>query len=363
MRKGKCVNHGNCDKANSGEIQEVAGDFICPECNEPLMERKDPPPTKWILIGVAVLLLAGVGYLVFRPTSTSTEPDDLVSSGGETVPESGGVDDPKPKGQTTIAVPNVVGKLRNQATQVIEGDGLKAGTITEKNDDAPAGSVINQTPAANTLVASGSAVNLVVSSGPKEIVIPPPPPPDNPCKLTPARNADAARLIQYVKQGMMYVTMNKPEAALAEFNTGLLIDRNFLGLHQNMAAAYMSLNRYEEAKSSLDAEIRLIKCLEPMSDKTLQSYAYMLETGEKNPSKRAESQAKELRNRIGQTRMLYWYNLACLYSLQRQEQPALNALREAIKAGFNDRKTLTADQDLSFIRSSNEFKRILDGLK
>jgi hypothetical protein len=122
------------------------------------------------------------------------------------------------------------------------------------------------------------------------------------------------------------------------------------------------MNRYEEARASFEAENRLLGCLDPMRDTTLQGFAYMLETDETNTAKRKLSQAQALRERIGQTRMVYWYNRACLYSLQRQEQPALNALREAIKAGFNDKNTLNADPDLSFIRSSNEFRRILDSM-
>jgi hypothetical protein len=129
-----------------------------------------------------------------------------------------------------------------------------------------------------------------------------------------------------------------------------------------MAVAYMSMNRYDDARASFDVENRLLGCLEPMRDATLQGFSYWLETDETNIAKRPQAQAQALRERIGQTRMVYWYNRACLYSLQRQEQPALRALREAVNAGFRDRNTLMADPDLAFIRSSNEFKRILDGM-
>ena len=67
---------------------------------------------------------------------------------------------------TSIAVPNVTGQTQAAATSAITGAGLTVGGVTQQSSSTVAsGSVISQSPAAGTSVASGSAVSLVVSSG------------------------------------------------------------------------------------------------------------------------------------------------------------------------------------------------------
>lgn len=69
-----------------------------------------------------------------------------------------------PAGQ--VSTPNVVGATQAAATTAITAAGLMVGTVTPVSNAAPAGTVILQTPAAGTLVASGSTVDIVVSVGP-----------------------------------------------------------------------------------------------------------------------------------------------------------------------------------------------------
>ncbi len=69
--------------------------------------------------------------------------------------------------QVTVAVPNVVGETQAAATAAITTAGLVLGTVTSQSSSTvPSGSVISENPAAGTEVNVGSAVNLVVSSGP-----------------------------------------------------------------------------------------------------------------------------------------------------------------------------------------------------
>jgi serine/threonine-protein kinase len=77
-----------------------------------------------------------------------------------------------------VAVPNVVNMTEAAATTAISFAGLAVGTINrESSASVPSGSVIRQNPAAGTNVAAGSAVALVISTGPA--APPPPPPPSN----------------------------------------------------------------------------------------------------------------------------------------------------------------------------------------
>ena len=65
VKKGQCINFGNCSKANAREVIEVnlGDDFICPECEGGLIEKppKDsfPPALKKILIIAGILVVLG----------------------------------------------------------------------------------------------------------------------------------------------------------------------------------------------------------------------------------------------------------------------------------------------------------------
>jgi CubicO group peptidase (beta-lactamase class C family) len=66
-----------------------------------------------------------------------------------------------------ISVPRVTGLSRAAALSTLNGAGLAASRLTEQTSaSVPAGTVISQTPAANTLVARNTGVQLVVSRGP-----------------------------------------------------------------------------------------------------------------------------------------------------------------------------------------------------
>jgi hypothetical protein len=72
---------------------------------------------------------------------------------------------------SNVNVPNVVGQSQSAATMTITGAGLVVGTVTQQSSNTvPSGNVISQSPTAGTSVAAGSAVNLVVSSGPAPVL-------------------------------------------------------------------------------------------------------------------------------------------------------------------------------------------------
>jgi len=69
-------------------------------------------------------------------------------------------------GPSQVAVPNVVGQTQAAAASAITGAGLIMGAVAQQSSSAVAsGSVISQNPAAGADRVSGSAVNLVVSTG------------------------------------------------------------------------------------------------------------------------------------------------------------------------------------------------------
>jgi PKD repeat protein len=72
-----------------------------------------------------------------------------------------------PSGPRSVSVPDCAGKTRWEGEGAIEDAGLTVGVLTEAHSDtAPMGNVVGQEPAADSSVAKGSAVNLVLSLGP-----------------------------------------------------------------------------------------------------------------------------------------------------------------------------------------------------
>jgi beta-lactam-binding protein with PASTA domain len=105
-------------------------------------EKKPPVPLWiWIASAAAVVALVAVGFWLF-------------AGGG------------------AIEVPDVVGENQAAATQMLQTAGLKLGEVTEEATDAPAGTVIAQEPLAGEKADEGSAVNLILSSGPAKIAVP-----------------------------------------------------------------------------------------------------------------------------------------------------------------------------------------------
>ncbi len=69
-------------------------------------------------------------------------------------------------GPATVNVPDVVNRLQAEAVGLITAAGLLVGAVNQENSGTvPLGKVISQSPPAGTLVAEGTAVNLVISLG------------------------------------------------------------------------------------------------------------------------------------------------------------------------------------------------------
>jgi uncharacterized protein len=180
-----------------------------------------------------------------------------------------------------------------------------------------------------------------------------------PCKQVPAKTPDVARLVQYLKQGMNYASQKKYDLALPEFQAALAIDKNFLGLNQNVGAAQLALKKYSEAETAFKSELKLVDCLTPLNDSQLSAFAYFIEVDEREPAKRRKAQTDKLKTQLPTIKADAHYNLACLYALQKQKDPALAELRAAVDGGFSDKKALSGDPDLAFVRGFPDFREIV----
>ena len=77
-------------------------------------------------------------------------------------------------------VPNVVGKTQDQAINALEAAGFKNHQVVVNNtDQQPAGQVMSQSPAANTLSNRADTVTIVVAQPPVQVTVTPTPPPSS----------------------------------------------------------------------------------------------------------------------------------------------------------------------------------------
>lgn len=71
------------------------------------------------------------------------------------------------KGLGDGAVPDLTGKMDNEAASLLQASGFKLGSTTETASEEPKGTIVDQDPKPGTEAAKGKKVNIVVSDGSK----------------------------------------------------------------------------------------------------------------------------------------------------------------------------------------------------
>ena len=177
------------------------------------------PPAKkrsatflWVLLGVLVVLAGGLLYLATRLDRSSTQqktvPDvtgkqvDVARSaleadgfkvtvvpqansqvpngqvfaqlpvGGAQADQGSTVVIDVSKGAGQVNVPSVVGMTQKAATDTLDAAGFTVRAIPQNSDTITTGTVISQSPSANTQADKGAEVDITVSSGPATVKVP-----------------------------------------------------------------------------------------------------------------------------------------------------------------------------------------------
>jgi beta-lactam-binding protein with PASTA domain len=177
---------GNVTNANSDTIVDgnvisqdpVDGTEVAAESAVDLVISDGPAPVTvpnvtGLSLADATSALAAADLVVGTTSDQSSDTvpaGDVISqspAGGTEVAAGSAVNLVISTGQALVTVPNVVGDSLAVATGKITAADLVVGTTTDQSSDTvTAGDVISQNPAGDTEVEAGSAVNLVISTGP-----------------------------------------------------------------------------------------------------------------------------------------------------------------------------------------------------
>ncbi|HEX2405427.1 MAG TPA: PASTA domain-containing protein, partial [Acidimicrobiia bacterium] len=160
--------------------------------DEMYREIEEEPTSQLPFILTAFGLLLALGGLIFLLFQ--------LAGGGEEEPE-------------LITVPNVVDLLQDDALRRLQVEGLIGVVQFESHETVEVGTVIRTEPPAGTEVEPDSTIQVFVSSGPEEIVVPP---------VVGQTRADAERLITEAGLTVGQIT----ERADATFAEGIVIEQD-----------------------------------------------------------------------------------------------------------------------------------------
>ncbi len=113
----------------------------------PEEEEKKRSPWLWVAIGAGVLLLA-IGAIALASTLFGNSETEKVQ------------------------VPKIVGMTLTEAENTLNAQGLRLGTETAQASDKPEGTVLSQEPTQGEQIEKGQAVDVTVSGGPGQTVVP-----------------------------------------------------------------------------------------------------------------------------------------------------------------------------------------------
>ncbi|REK19335.1 MAG: Stk1 family PASTA domain-containing Ser/Thr kinase [Actinobacteria bacterium] len=125
---------------------------------------------------VARLLADGFEVNIIPETSTEVDAGNVIRTdpgAGFEAERGSTIDVYVSTGSAETQVPPLIGQTLENATALLESAGLTVGTVSERPDAEYAeGVVVEQSPASGNLVGTGTAVNLVVSTGPELVEVP-----------------------------------------------------------------------------------------------------------------------------------------------------------------------------------------------
>jgi tetratricopeptide (TPR) repeat protein len=184
------------------------------------------------------------------------------------------------------------------------------------------------------------------------------------------QTANLNSAIVWNKIGMAYHHLFALEAAANAYTKALAINPRYAPAANNLAAVYYAQRDFRQAEHfykralKYTSEDAVIYCnlgtayfAEKKYNKGKKEYrkAFSLDQQVFSPSQAALVEAASSREQ----RVALNYYLAQTYAAAGQQEQALNYLRKAMNEGFKDRKRLIEDKEFAVLRSTPQFRDLL----
>ncbi|MGH8825053.1 MAG: PASTA domain-containing protein, partial [Jiangellaceae bacterium] len=104
--------------------------------------------------------------------SPTSKPVEICPPGTEGTPPDCTPIEPTPTEDPEVDVPNVIGKMQQQAEGELRRAGFQVAVETAETDQAPPGEVVDQGPPGGTTAPPGSTVTIVVAAEPDSVDVP-----------------------------------------------------------------------------------------------------------------------------------------------------------------------------------------------
>ncbi|MGF7214759.1 Tfp pilus assembly protein PilF/uncharacterized caspase-like protein [Spirosoma lacussanchae] len=160
----------------------------------------------------------------------------------------------------------------------------------------------------------------------------------------------------YYNLGLVLADQNRPKEAEDAYRKAIQLDSNYTTAYNNLGYLLQNQARYAEAVSCFEAYCRLVPTDPDGWNQLGIQFLYLKQYDKAQP-------CFERMVTLEPSNKLAPYNLACLYSLQNQPDPALHWFEKSLQNGYNDFAHITKDSDLNNIRNTERFRALLTKYK
>ena len=162
------------------------------------------------------------------------------------------------------------------------------------------------------------------------------------------RDADA-----YFNRGLAYQKKGQYGQAISEYSKAIEINPKYADAYFNRGAAYRGKGQFDQAISDHNKAIELNP-----RDANAYSNRGLAYVGKGQFDQAISDYNKAIE--LSPTHTNAYYNIGCVYSLQNNLSEALKYLELALENGYDNFDWISKDPDWDNIRSSNEFKMLID---
>lgn len=161
--------------------------------------------------------------------------------------------------------------------------------------------------------------------------------------------------------GRIYHTTDRDQEATEVLRRAIELNPDFYSAYSDLHLAWTALGDKAKAEEVLRESERMFpRYLSQHPDDARGHMIYAINLAQLGKSAEAKVEAAKALH-LSPTDSLMQYNAACFYAQLGEKQLAINALKQAVAAGYQDYPWLKRDSDLDALRQEPEFIELIEG--